>query len=65
MIMALIPHSFANNIAEMCVKKFCSLPKTGKPERNKHWTAMSAFVKESSCGGTVSMFITFMTCFVV
>nr|XP_026693020.1 tRNA-specific adenosine deaminase 1-like isoform X4 [Ciona intestinalis] len=38
----------ANTISQLCLKKFDDLPKNGKPEEGKQWTALAGFVKQ--CG---------------
>lgn len=35
----------ANRISAICLEKFESLPKTGKPILGKEWTVLSAIVK--------------------
>lgn len=32
---------FADRVADLCYKKYQSLPKKGKPQRNKEWTLLS------------------------
>ena len=35
---------FADKVAELCYKKYQSLPKKGKPQKNKEWTLLSCVV---------------------
>ena len=37
-----------NRIAEICLKKFDELPKTGKPSRENEWTILSSIVMEKT-----------------
>lgn len=32
---------FADKVADLCYKKYQSLPKKGKPQKNKEWTLLS------------------------
>lgn len=32
---------FADRVADLCYKKYQSLPKKGKPQKNKEWTLLS------------------------
>lgn len=40
---------FGNKIIKLCLEKFHSLPKTGKPSSNQ-WTVLSAFILEKEQG---------------
>ena len=35
---------FADKVAELCYQKYQSLPKKGKPQKNKEWTLLSCVV---------------------
>ncbi|XP_076358813.1 tRNA-specific adenosine deaminase 1-like [Tachypleus tridentatus] len=39
--------SFADKLAKLCYSRYKSLPKTGKPQKGKEWTHMSAIVISS------------------
>ena len=40
---------FGNKIIKLCLEKFLSLPKTGRPNSNQ-WTVLSAFILEKEQG---------------
>lgn len=37
--------NFADSVADLCYKKFASLPKSGKPIPGKQWTLLAAIVE--------------------
>lgn len=45
--------AFADEIVEVCVSKYKSLKKTGKPKTGGEWTLLSCFVQEQRHGDTL------------
>lgn len=46
---------FANKIAQVCISKYNTLKKTGKPKNEAEWTLLSCFVQEEQCSNTLKV----------
>ncbi|XP_063862776.1 tRNA-specific adenosine deaminase 1-like [Scylla paramamosain] len=46
---------FANKIVQLCISKYNSLKKTGKPKNEAEWTLLSCFVQEEQCSHTLKV----------
>ncbi|MPC43291.1 tRNA-specific adenosine deaminase 1 [Portunus trituberculatus] len=47
--MEMCTEEFANKIVQLCISKYNSLKKTGKPKNEAEWTLLSCFVQENQC----------------
>ena len=47
--------NFADKIVKLCISKYDSLRKTGKPKNEAEWTLLSCFVQEEQCNHTLKV----------